>query len=137
MSQIADKGYSVKIKSKFYKLIDNESKQTVLVARRKGSLYVADWASATTEECIMVSQSGHTEEHWLCHKRMSHLNFKTLNKLAKKELVVGLPKTTFRKDGICSACQMGKQSKISFKSKPGILVLDLCNYYTWISLNHL
>ena len=48
---------------------------------------------------------------------MSHLNFKTLNKLAKKELVVGLPKTTFRKDAIYSACQMGKQSKISFKSK--------------------
>ena len=65
----------------------------------------------------MVSQSGHTEEHWLWHKRMSHLNFKTLNKLSKKELVVGLPKTTFRKDGICSACQMGKQSKIYFKSK--------------------
>ena len=31
--------------------------------------------------------------------------------------MVGLPKTSFRKDGICSACQMGKQSKISFKSK--------------------
>src|SRR6187397_1120154 len=117
MSQLVDKGYFVKIKSKLCKVIDNESKQTVLVARRKGSLYVADWAFATTEECLMVSQSGHTEEHWLWHKRMSHLNFKTLNRLAKKELVVGLPKTSFRKDGICSACQMGKQSKISFKSK--------------------
>ena len=63
MSQFADKGFTVKFKSKFCKLIDYESKQTVLVARRKGSLYVADWASATTEECLMVSQSGHTEEH--------------------------------------------------------------------------
>ena len=63
MSQFADKEYSVKIKLKFCKLIDNESKQTVLVARRKGSLYVTDWASTTTEECLMVSQSGHTEEH--------------------------------------------------------------------------
>ena len=35
MSQFADKGFSVKIKSKFCKLIDNESKQVVLVARRK------------------------------------------------------------------------------------------------------
>ena len=61
MSQFADKGFLVKIKSKFCKLIDNESKQTVLVGRRKGSLYVANWASATTEECLMVSQSGHTE----------------------------------------------------------------------------
>ena len=108
VSQLVDKGYTVKIKSKLFKVIDNESKQTVLVARRKGNLYVADWASATTEECLMVSQSGHTEENWLWHKRMSHLNFKTLNKLAKKELVVGLPKMTYRKEGVCSVCQMEK-----------------------------
>ena len=108
MSQFADKGFSVKIKSKECKLIDNESKQVVLVARRKGSLYVADWASATTETCLMVSQSGHTEKVWLWHKRMSHVNFKSISKLAKKGLVIGLPDMAYKKDGICSACQLGK-----------------------------
>ena len=56
MSQFADKGFFVKIKSIICKLVDNESKQVLLVARRKGSLYIVDWASTTTEECLMVSQ---------------------------------------------------------------------------------
>ena len=65
MSQFADKGFSVKIKSKECKLIDNESKKVVLVARRNESLYVIDWASATSEIYLMMSQSGHLEKVWL------------------------------------------------------------------------
>ena len=40
-----------------------------------------------------------------------------ISKLAKKELVIGLPKISFEKDKLCGACQQGKQTKISFKSK--------------------
>ena len=51
------------------------------------------------------------EESWLWHKKLSHLNFKAMNLLVKKNLVRGLPK-----DGMCDACQKGKQRKASFKS---------------------
>ena len=40
-----------------------------------------------------------------------------LNKVIAKDLVVGLPKIKFSKDHLCDACQMGKQTRISFKSK--------------------
>ena len=57
------------------------------------------------------------EERWLWHKKLSHLNFKVMNLLVKKNLVRGLPKVEFTKDGLCDACQKEKQRKASFKSK--------------------
>ena len=41
-------------------------------------------------------------------------HFKRLN---RKQLVEGLPKLKFEKDKMCEACQKGKQTKVSFKSK--------------------
>ena len=32
-------------------------------------------------------------------------------------MIIGLPKISFEKDRLCGACQQGKQTKISFKSK--------------------
>ena len=57
------------------------------------------------------------EESWLWHKKLYHLNFKAMNLLVKKNLVRGLPKAEFTKDGLCDTCQKGKQRKASFKSK--------------------
>ena len=37
--------------------------------------------------------------------------------LVQKNLVRGLPKNEFTKDGLCDSCQKGKQRKASFKSK--------------------
>ena len=42
---------------------------------------------------------------------------KTLSKLVKNDLVIGLPKLNFDKDKICDACQFGKQVRNSFKWK--------------------
>ncbi|KAI3666943.1 hypothetical protein L6452_41984 [Arctium lappa] len=56
----------------------------------------------------------------LCDKdfqRLSHINFKTLNTLSSKELVSGLPRHSYAKESLCSACEKGKQTKASFKSK--------------------
>ena len=40
-----------------------------------------------------------------------------LNRLISKDLVIGLPKLKLEKDKLCDACQKGKQTKVSFKSK--------------------
>ena len=50
-------------------------------------------------------------------KRLSHLNFKTMNSLVKKELVRGLPDMEFYKGGLCEACEKGKSKKASHRSK--------------------
>ena len=54
---------------------------------------------------------------WLWHKRIAHINMEHLNKWISKDLVVGLPKLKFEKDRLCDACQKGKQTRVSFKSK--------------------
>ncbi|GKA12592.1 retrovirus-related pol polyprotein from transposon TNT 1-94 [Tanacetum coccineum] len=46
---------------------------------------------------------------WLWHCCLSHLNFGTINQLAKHGLVKGLPKLKYTKDHLCSACQIGPE----------------------------
>ncbi|GJX63598.1 zinc finger, CCHC-type containing protein [Tanacetum coccineum] len=48
---------------------------------------------------------------------LGHVNFKTMNKLVKGNLVRGLPSKTFENDHTCVACQKGKQHKASCKTK--------------------
>ncbi|GJX70556.1 retrovirus-related pol polyprotein from transposon TNT 1-94 [Tanacetum coccineum] len=53
----------------------------------------------------------------LWHRRLNHLNFGTLNDLACKDLVRGLPRLKFEKDHLCSACQLRKSRKATHKPK--------------------
>ncbi|GJT99440.1 putative ribonuclease H-like domain-containing protein [Tanacetum coccineum] len=51
------------------------------------------------------------------HRRLGHINFKTMNKLVKGNLVKGLPLKIFKNDHSCVACQKGKKHKASYKTK--------------------
>ncbi|XP_022866024.1 uncharacterized protein LOC111385832 [Olea europaea var. sylvestris] len=57
----------------------------------------------------------------LWHKRLGHLNYKSLEQLAKKELVDGLPKIGPSENVVCGPCQLGKQLKGSHKKTTKIL----------------
>nr|GEV96925.1 hypothetical protein [Tanacetum cinerariifolium] len=58
------------------------------------------------------------DESNLWHRRLGHVNFKTINKRVKGNLVRGLPTKVFENDNSCVACKKGKQHKASCKSKP-------------------
>nr|GEW08316.1 putative ribonuclease H-like domain-containing protein [Tanacetum cinerariifolium] len=58
------------------------------------------------------------DESNLWHRRLGHINFKTINKLVKGNLVRGLPIKNFENDNTCVACKKGKQHKASCKPKP-------------------
>ena len=49
--------------------------------------------------------------------RSTQVNFELVNKIVAKDLIVGLSKMKFSKNHICDACQKGKQTMVSFKSK--------------------
>nr|GFC04476.1 putative ribonuclease H-like domain-containing protein [Tanacetum cinerariifolium] len=57
------------------------------------------------------------DEFNLSHRRLGHVNFKTINKLVKGNLVRGLPSKVFTNDNSCVACRKGKQHRSSCKSK--------------------
>nr|GEW26639.1 hypothetical protein [Tanacetum cinerariifolium] len=49
------------------------------------------------------------DESNLWHRRLGHINSKTLNKLVKGNLVRGLPSKVFENNHTCVACKKGKQ----------------------------
>ncbi|GKE44546.1 retrovirus-related pol polyprotein from transposon TNT 1-94 [Tanacetum coccineum] len=72
-----------------------------------------------------------SSQAWFWHRRLSHLNFDTINLLLKYDIVTGLPKLKFFKDHLCSSCELGK-AKQSFNGKKCVLVIvDDYSRYTW------
>ncbi|GKA02327.1 retrovirus-related pol polyprotein from transposon TNT 1-94, partial [Tanacetum coccineum] len=93
-------------------------KSTVMESLSPGLLiirdvYIIDMSSYNKE----INTCSSPSVNWLWHKRLSHLNFKNINNLAKHNLVSGLPPLTFSKDKNCSACEKGKHHRASFKTK--------------------
>ncbi|GJT39087.1 putative ribonuclease H-like domain-containing protein [Tanacetum coccineum] len=65
--------------------------------------------------CLFVKAT--IDESNLWHRRFGHINFKTINKLVRGNLVRGLPSKIIENDHTCVACQKGKQHKASCKTK--------------------
>nr|GEU45116.1 hypothetical protein [Tanacetum cinerariifolium] len=57
-------------------------------------------------------------QSWLWHQCLSHLNFDTINDLAKNDLVFGLPKFKYHKEHLCPSCEQGKSKRASHPPKP-------------------
>ncbi|GJY34594.1 retrovirus-related pol polyprotein from transposon TNT 1-94 [Tanacetum coccineum] len=77
------------------------------------------------------------------HRSLNHLNFGTLNELARKNLVRGLPMLKYDKDHLCPSCQLGKSKKASHPLKTEntntevlhTLHMDLCGPMRTESIN--
>nr|GEX33718.1 uncharacterized mitochondrial protein AtMg00810-like [Tanacetum cinerariifolium] len=54
------------------------------------------------------------DESNLWHRRLGHINFKTMNKLVKGNLVRGLPSKVFENNHTCVACKKDKQQRASW-----------------------
>nr|GEY51213.1 uncharacterized mitochondrial protein AtMg00810-like [Tanacetum cinerariifolium] len=57
------------------------------------------------------------DESNLWPRRLGHINFKTMNKLVRENLVRGLPSKLFGNNPTCVACHKGKKHKASCKTK--------------------
>ncbi|GJV33687.1 retrovirus-related pol polyprotein from transposon TNT 1-94 [Tanacetum coccineum] len=75
--------------------------------------------------CLLSKASNN--KSWLWHRRLNHLNFGTINDLARKDLVRGLPRLKFEKDHLCFACQLGKSKKHTHKPKTENTNLEVLN----------
>ncbi|GJR45218.1 integrase, catalytic region, zinc finger, CCHC-type containing protein [Tanacetum coccineum] len=90
----------------------------LLSGSRGSNIYIISMADMMKSSPICLLSKASKMKSWLWHCRLSHLNFGTINKLAKQGLVKGLPKLKYNKDHLCSACQMGKSKKESHPHKP-------------------
>ncbi|GJR94651.1 retrovirus-related pol polyprotein from transposon TNT 1-94 [Tanacetum coccineum] len=122
--------------------IFNSNKEIVMITPLVRDVYVLDMTSSDQESCFFAKAS--EDLNWLWHKRLAHLNFKTINKLAKQNLVIGLPSLVYSKDKPCSSCEKGKHHRVSFKTKQTssikkclhLLHMDLFGPVTPRSINH-
>ena len=91
ISQLCDADYEVHFNKKEGKVIDSK-KVPVLTANRRDDIYVLDMFSAdkSLRRCFFSRAQSHM--NWLWHKRLSHLNFKTLSKISNDQLVRGMPR---------------------------------------------
>ena len=117
ISQLCDNGLDVFFKIKFCILYKVDTLIEVMIANRRGDLYLLCFDSLEVKEEVYLTSSVKNEEAWLWHTRFCHLNFHTLDKLVRLNLVKGLPNIKFEKDHLCSACEMGKLKRSSHKTK--------------------
>nr|GEZ44881.1 retrovirus-related Pol polyprotein from transposon TNT 1-94 [Tanacetum cinerariifolium] len=72
--------------------------------------------SSASPICLMARAS--STKSWLWHQCLSHLNFDTINDLAKNDLVAGLPKFKYHKEHLCPSCEQGKSKRPYHPPKP-------------------
>ncbi|GJV14887.1 retrovirus-related pol polyprotein from transposon TNT 1-94 [Tanacetum coccineum] len=89
----------------------------ILKGSRSTNLYTISIDEMMKSSPICLLSKASKSKSWLWHRRLNHLNFGTINDLARKDLVRGLPRLKFEKDHLCSACQLGKSKKFSHKPK--------------------
>nr|GEV04809.1 retrovirus-related Pol polyprotein from transposon TNT 1-94 [Tanacetum cinerariifolium] len=84
----------------------------LLTGNRTTNLYTINLheMASTSPICLMARAS--SIKSWLWRQRLSHLNFDTINDIAKNNLVFGLPKFKYYKEHLCPSCEQGK-SKIA------------------------
>ncbi|KAL8135805.1 hypothetical protein AgCh_010425 [Apium graveolens] len=80
--------------------------------------------------CFYTKES--IEQSKLRHKKLSHLNYKVINTLVKKELVRDMPNMEFSQDKVCEACQKGKIKR----KKYALVMVDDYSRYTWVEYMH-
>nr|GEX21387.1 integrase, catalytic region, zinc finger, CCHC-type, peptidase aspartic, catalytic [Tanacetum cinerariifolium] len=115
----------------------------LLKGNRTTNLYTInlhDMAS-TSPICLMARASSTKSLLW--HQRLSHLNFDTINDLAKNDLVSGLPIFKYHKKHLCPSCEQGKSKRASHPPKPvpnsrqrlHLLHMNLCGPMRIASIN--
>nr|GEV58450.1 ribonuclease H-like domain-containing protein [Tanacetum cinerariifolium] len=95
-----------------FKLLDDAN--ILLRTPRQHNMYSIDLNNIVPHRDLtcLVAKS-YAIECTIWHRRLGHLNVKTMNKLVRHNLVRGLPTKSFDNDHTCTACLKGKQHKAS------------------------
>nr|GEV53291.1 hypothetical protein [Tanacetum cinerariifolium] len=99
-----------------FKLSDGAN--VLLRTPRQHNMYLIDLNNIVPHKdltCLVAKASA--DEGMLWHRRLGHLNFKTMNRLVRYNLVRGLPSKCFENNHNCTACLKGKQHKAFCKSR--------------------
>ncbi|XP_042944615.1 uncharacterized protein LOC122278499 [Carya illinoinensis] len=102
------------------------SKEKCIVSDNDGNCMMQ--GTRTSDNCYDITpnfqyscNSAKSEAIDLWHQRLGHVNHKNLSKIARKEMVIGLPELGKVETLVCGSCQLGKQVRIARKKTTDIL----------------
>ncbi|GJV22773.1 integrase, catalytic region, zinc finger, CCHC-type containing protein [Tanacetum coccineum] len=142
VGQFCDGDLEVAFRSKTC-YVRNLEGDDLLTGGRESNLYTISISDMASSSPVCLMSKATSIKSWLWHRRLSHLNFGTINNLTRLDLVDGLLKFKYRKDHLCSACERGKSKKSSHPPKlvPSdhfkleLLHMDLCGPMRVASIN--
>ncbi|GKD13399.1 retrovirus-related pol polyprotein from transposon TNT 1-94, partial [Tanacetum coccineum] len=100
--------YILKLHSKNICYVRDVDGVELLKGSRGSNLYTIFVEDMMKSSPICLLSKAYKNKSWLWHRRLKHSNLGTINDLARKDLVRGLPRLKFEKDHLCTACQLGK-----------------------------
>nr|GEW90261.1 hypothetical protein [Tanacetum cinerariifolium] len=101
------------------------------VGSRGTDLYSITLQDITSPNPICLMAKATSSQAWLWHRRLSHLNFDTINLISKNDIVIGLPKLKFIKIIFVLLVSWGKPNESLFKRRLPQALKDGYNFYTW------
>ncbi|GJV16827.1 retrovirus-related pol polyprotein from transposon TNT 1-94 [Tanacetum coccineum] len=115
----------------------------LLTGSRGTDLYSTSLQDSTTPNPICLMAKATSSQAWLWHRRLSHLNFDTINLFSNNNIVNGLQKLKLIKDHLCSSCELWKAKRKSFHTKTTpssnrrlqLLHMNLCGLMRVESIN--
>ncbi|XP_070049735.1 uncharacterized protein [Nicotiana tomentosiformis] len=113
ISQLCDNDYEVRIKNHSW-FIKDESCRIIISRNKDRNVYTLSNIDSLENRIFLPSM---IDDPCVWHRKLGHASMHTIQKLSKRDLIIGLPKLDFSKDQICDACQLGKQTWSSFKVK--------------------
>ncbi|GJU80634.1 retrovirus-related pol polyprotein from transposon TNT 1-94 [Tanacetum coccineum] len=115
----------------------------LLKGNRTTNLYIINLHDMASASPICLMARATSTKSWLWHQRLSHLNFDTINYLARNDLVTGLPNFKYHKEHLYPLREQGKSKWASHPPKPvpnskqrlHLLHMDLCGPIRIASIN--
>ncbi|GKB15717.1 retrovirus-related pol polyprotein from transposon TNT 1-94 [Tanacetum coccineum] len=105
--------------------VRKEDGMDLLIGSRGSNLYTIYVEDMMKSSPICLLSKASKNKLWLWHRRLNHLNFGTINNLTRKDLVRGLPRLKFKKEHLCSTCQLGKSKKYTHKHKSKNTIMEV------------
>lgn len=109
VSQFPDRGFKVDFHRDMCLVSYRKTGDLVFKGVRKGSLFVTDMSTENKNKVCYFYFKASSDEWWLWYKKLSHLNFKAIDTLIKRDLVRDMPALEFFQKGVCKACQKSKK----------------------------
>ncbi|KAI3690681.1 hypothetical protein L2E82_48884 [Cichorium intybus] len=121
VSQIYDKGFSTHFTKKECLILKPGKvipEEWILVRSEcQNNAYIINMSHNTLENVTCLFSKASEQNAMLWHRRLGHTNAKNLNRLAKNDIVQGLPIKDFITFEKCVACAQGKHHQKPYKPK--------------------